>query len=300
MEANENEVIQMILKLQPVYFDKVWGGNAFRRLYGYPTGDSCGEAWGISAHPHGSSTVMNGPYRGKTLRALFDQEAHLFGNYHGDRFPILVKVISARTDLSIQVHPNDEYASQFDSLGKEECWFILDADNNTEILIGHDATSKDELRQAIFNHTITDLMRRHPIQAGDFFYIEAGTIHAICGGTTLLEVQQSSDITYRVYDYNRLHNGSLRELHVEHALDVINVPDKPLRTTHNNRYFHYNFFDNDAKTPHQADRHGDYIFVLDGTGRFDDVDVKAGDFIMVSANATYETEGQFRYQLTTF
>ena len=218
----------MIIKFQPIFFDKVWGGDDFKRLYDYPTGENCGEAWGISAHPNGSSIVRNGEYKGRTLLELFENEKQLFGHFKGDEFPILVKIISAKQNLSVQVHPNNKQAKKYNSLGKEECWTILDHEKNAKILIGHKALTKQEWLDALENNTVESLLNEYKIQKDDFFYIKAGTVHAICAGTALLEVQQSSDITYRLYDYNRLHNGKLRELHVEKGLDALKIPSEPL------------------------------------------------------------------------
>lgn len=289
----------MILLLEPVLFDKIWGGDAFARLYDFPSGPTCGEAWGISGHKNGSSIVRQGSFQGRTLRDLYQHEPALFGHPEEREFPILVKLISAADDLSIQVHPNDEQAKRLDSLGKEECWTILEAED-TDILIGHTATSKNEIRSALADNTILSLLRRHPIQAGDFFYIEAGTVHAIRKGTTLLEVQQSSDITYRLYDYLRPHNGALRELHIDEALECMTIPDKPILRESKETHFHYGLRQNDGLRTHIADDHGDYIFVMNGEGTFDDLPVQAGTFLMVSAKSTYTVQGNLHYQISTF
>lgn len=290
----------MVLKFEPVYFYKVWGGNSFKRLYNYPTTENCGEAWGISAHPHGSSIVKAGPYKGKSLRELYKSERQLFGNYSQPEFPILVKLISASQDLSIQVHPDDQYAKKFNSLGKDESWYIINTEPNTKINIGHHANSVLELEDAIINDRLTTLLNYFPIKHGDMFYIKAGTIHAICGGTTLLEVQQSSDITFRLYDYNRLHNGKLRELHIKDALKCIEVPDNKKWEPHENQYFIVDSLTNINKTKLSSNQHGDYIFILEGEGLFDDISVSSGDFIMVTADSEYTVEGDLKYKKIVF
>jgi len=184
------------------------------------------EQWGISAHPNGDDEVLNEEYSGKTLSALWKENPELFGNAKGDRFPLLTKIIDAHADLSIQVHPNDEYAAKNEngSLGKTECWYIMDAKPGTTIVIGHNAKNKDEVKSMIENGRWTDFIREVPVHKGDFFFIEPGTVHAIKGGTVILETQQSSDITYRVYDYDRLQDGKPRQLHVKQSIDVINAP----------------------------------------------------------------------------
>lgn len=291
----------MILKLKPVLFNKIWGGNKLKLNYNYPADNNCGEAWGISAHPNGSSIVDNSSFKGMTLKELFDNNKDLFGNYQGLEFPILVKVIDAKQNLSIQVHPDNAYAKQFDSLGKEECWYILDTDPNTEIIIGHKAKTHKELNIAIDNDSIETLVNSFPIQKDDFFYINAGTLHAICSGTTLLEVQQSSDITYRVYDYKRKQDdGTYRDIHKEQAKDVLTVPDNIVNKKHNDRYFTYNIINNTTSTNQTAHLHGDYVFIIDGKGTFDKTPVIKGDFIMVTSNTEYQVLGTLKYQITTF
>lgn len=184
------------------------------------------EQWGISAHPNGDDEVLNKEYAGKTLSTLWKQRPELFGNVKGDRFPLLTKIIDANADLSIQVHPNDEYAAENEngSLGKTECWYIMDAKPGTTIVIGHNAKNKEEVKSMIENGEWNDFIREVPVHKGDFFFIEPGTVHAIKGGTVILETQQSSDITYRVYDYDRLQDGKPRQLHVKQSIDVITAP----------------------------------------------------------------------------
>lgn len=154
----------------------------------------------------------------------------MFGGIDGQRFPLLVKIIDAKDDLSIQVHPDDTYAAEHEngSFGKMECWYILDCPENATLVIGHNAKTKEELEDMVNNKRWSDLIREIPVKKGDFIQIDPGTVHAIKGGLTILETQQNSDITYRVYDYDRLSNGQPRQLHVKQSLDVITVPAKPV------------------------------------------------------------------------
>lgn len=290
----------MIMKLQPVFFDKIWGGQKLRDQFGYHVSDKCGECWGISAHSNGSSTILNGIHQGKTLRDLYQNERQLFGDFEEAEFPILVKLIDASENLSIQVHPDNNYAKKSNSLGKEECWYILDSEENTEIIIGHKAQSKEEFETSIYHNSVESLVNSFPVHKGDFFYIKAGVLHAICKGTTLLEVQQSSDLTYRVYDYNRLENGLKRQLHIKEALDVLKIPDIPLKTTHENTYFNYDLITTYSEENFQSSNHGDYLFIIEGSGYFDDVPVQKGDFLMISANQHYHVKGSLYFQKTTF
>ena len=149
----------------------------------------------------------------------------LFGDAKGDRFPLLIKILDAHDDLSVQVHPDDAYAAEHEhgSLGKRECWYVLDAEPDTDIIIGQRARNRQELAQMIDEGRWDDMLNLVPIHKGDFFRIDPGTIHAIKGGTLILETQQSSDVTYRVYDYDRVGaDGKPRELHIRQSLDVVN------------------------------------------------------------------------------
>ena len=216
-----------LLLLEPVFKQMIWGGSRLKDDFGYDIpGDNTGECWAISAHPHGDCTLKNTEYKGKKLSWLWENHRELFGNIQDNIFPLLVKIIGAEDDLSIQVHPNDEYAAVHEngSLGKTECWYILDCKEDANIVIGHHAKDKKELADMIHEGRWNELIRTIPIKKGDFFQINPGCLHAIKGGTLLIETQQSSDITYRVYDYDRLSNGKPRELHVQQSIDCIEAP----------------------------------------------------------------------------
>ncbi len=217
-----------LIFLKPYCKDVIWGGNRLRSEYGYEgAGDKTGEAWVVSAMPGGESVVANGPFAGCTLRDLWRDHRELFGNAKGEAFPLLVKIIDAFDHLSIQVHPDDAYAAAKENgaNGKTECWYILDCDEGADIVIGHHAKTKEELRCMVEEGRWDDLINVIPLHKGDFFFITPGTVHAIRKGTLLLEIQQSSDITYRLYDYQRRQpDGSLRQLHLQQSMDVIRCP----------------------------------------------------------------------------
>jgi len=218
-----------ILFLDPVCTHNIWGGDRLWDEFHYMVPDrQTGECWGISANPQGESIVKNGRFRGMSLSVLWREHPELFGNIGGDRFPLLTKIIDARQDLSIQVHPDDRYAREHEngSLGKTECWYILDCPENARLVIGHNARSKEELREMIAQGRWNDFLRQVPVKKGDFIQIDPGTVHAIKEGFLILETQQNSDITYRLYDYGRLSDGKPRELHIEKSIDVITVPAK--------------------------------------------------------------------------
>lgn len=195
-----------IIKFDIVKHDKIWGN----------------EQWIVSAHPNGISKVTTENYKGLGLDELYDKHKELFGTSNLDEFPLLVKIIEADDHLSVQVHPDDEYAKKYEnSLGKSECWYVLDCEAEADIVIGHNLKDDEELKILIENNDLESKLNILPIKKGDFFYIPAGTIHAIRGGTKILEVQQSSDVTYRLYDYGRLENGQPRELHIDKSIDVV-------------------------------------------------------------------------------
>ncbi len=217
-----------ILFLKPQLKDVVWGGNKLRDEFGYEgAGDSTGECWGISAHPNGDCEIKNGTYAGKTLSALYAENRELFGGITAEEFPLLIKIIDAKQNLSIQVHPDDAYVKEHESCpyGKTECWYVMDCPEDASLVIGHNATTRDELKDMIHEGRYEELIKNVPVHKGDFLQIVPGTVHAIKGGFTILETQQSSDITYRVYDYGRLVDGKERPLHVQQSIDVITVPD---------------------------------------------------------------------------
>ncbi|MBS4195536.1 mannose-6-phosphate isomerase, class I [Lederbergia citri] len=218
------------LFLQPVFQERIWGGTALKEKFGYDIpSDHTGECWAISAHPNGPSIVKNGELAGKTLIDLWENHPELFGNQQSQVFPLLTKILDANADLSVQVHPNDEYANVHENgeLGKTECWYIIDCKEGAELIFGHTAQTKEEFVSMIENNQWDELLQRVKIKPGDFFYVPSGTIHALGEGTLVLETQQSSDTTYRLYDYDRPgQDGKPRELHIEKSIDVSTIPHR--------------------------------------------------------------------------
>lgn len=215
------------LFFQPVLQERIWGGESLKEFnYELPS-QTTGECWGISAHLNGPSIVKSGKYKGLTLRQLWDKHRALFGNYQAEQFPLLTKILDAKKDLSVQVHPNDEFANIYEhgELGKTECWYIIDCKEDAEIVYGHTAQNKEEFKEMVEQGNWDQLLQRKKIQPGEFFYVPSGTIHALCEGTLVLETQQSSNTTYRVYDYGRVDaDGNKRELHVEKSIAVSMIP----------------------------------------------------------------------------
>lgn len=212
------------LFFEPVFKERIWGGTRLRDMYGYDIPNSLtGEAWVISDHPHGRSLVRNGVLAGKTLDELMKEHPEFFGTGQHTSFPLLVKVLDARTDLSVQVHPDDEYAFTYEKgeRGKTEAWLVLAAEPGAKIVYGHRATDREQLKRMVEQGQWQDLLVEVPVQAGDFFFVPSGCLHALGAGVVVLEIQQSSDTTYRVYDYDRVDKeGNKRELHLEKALEV--------------------------------------------------------------------------------
>jgi len=204
------------IRLIPVEKEYIWGM----------------EYWCVSAYPGADCIVQGGVYDGRSLSSLWKEHREIFGNRAGDKFPLLTKIIVAREDLSIQVHPDDDYARAHEngSLGKNECWYILSCAPGTTIIIGHNAKDKAEMEHMIRNGEWKKFLREIPLHDGDFFQINAGTVHAIKGGSRILETQQNSDITYRVYDYGRKKDGKPRQLHVEQSIACIRAPFVPDET----------------------------------------------------------------------
>ena len=232
MNLTCNQKERQPIFLEPVFKERIWGGSRLRDEYGYaiPAEDT-GECWAISAHPNGDCVIRDGIYKGETLSGLFEKEPELFGNLGLDRFPLLIKIIDAKEDLSIQVHPDDAYAGVHEngSLGKTECWYVLDCKEDSTLVVGHNAKTREELEDMIRSGKWSELIREIPIHKGDFIQINPGCMHAIKGGVMVLETQQNSDVTYRVYDYDRLSDGKPRELHVQQSIDVITVPAAPVQ-----------------------------------------------------------------------
>lgn len=213
------------LFLEPVFKERIWGGKNLESFnYDIPS-EHTGECWGISAHENGSNVIKNGQHKGETLQNVWEKDKKLFGDSQLNKFPLLTKILDAEDELSVQVHPDDDYAKKHENgeLGKTECWYIIDCDENAEIIYGHHAKDKDHLRELIETEQWNNLFNRIKVNKGDFFYVPSGTVHAIGKGIRILETQQNSDTTYRIYDFDRTDvDGNKRELHIEKSIDVIN------------------------------------------------------------------------------
>lgn len=308
-----NELKQPLF-LEPVFQERIWGGTALKEKFGYEIpSDLTGECWAISAHPNGPSIVKNGEFAGKTLIELWNEQPSLFGNHQTEVFPLLTKILDANTDLSVQVHPNDEYANLHENgeLGKTECWYIIDCEDGAEIIFGHNAHTKEEFVELIEKGEWDHLLRKVEIKPGDFFYVPSGTIHALGKGTLVLETQQSSDTTYRLYDYDRVgQDGKLRELHIDKSIEVSAIPHRDAVATPEKstipgaditkfveaEYFTVYKWDIDGKAQFEF-KPFVLASVIDGEGTLaidgETYSIKKGDHFIIPANAgAFELEGK--------
>ena len=311
-----------ILKLNPVFKDYLWGGTKLRDEYGFESDLSkLAEGWMLSCHKDGENTIANGEFAGKTLTEVVKTNPDFLGE-NGNKFeyfPILIKLIDAKNDLSVQVHPDNEYAMRVEKeYGKTECWYILDCDEGAELIYGFNREiSSEEFKEKIADNTFLETVNKVKVKKGDLFFIEAGTLHAIGSGILLAEIQQNSNTTYRVYDYGRVGaDGKPRELHVEKAIDVTNcVP--PTRSTDPQgelvEYDNYStqlltecdlfsvkklsvkdFFDGVADEKSFVS-----VLVTDGVGTIDGIDIKKGDSLFVPANyGTFTINGNIEAIIT--
>lgn len=222
-----------ILKIKPVFKEMIWGGSLLKEKYQFDIpSNHTGEAWVVSAHEEGDCIIENGQFAGQSLSKVYRENRSIFGKGSNIKFPLLVKIIDAKQDLSIQIHPDDKFALMHDnSYGKTEAWLILDCQQQSKIIIGHHLASKRDFEENLANKILETKLNSFHIKKDDFFYIPAKTLHAICANTLVYEVQQNSNITYRVYDYNRVDfNGNTRALQSEKALEIIQFPDKPCQS----------------------------------------------------------------------
>lgn len=222
------------IKFTPIYKERIWGGNNLKRIFGRELPSNCiGESWELCSHSNGTSIVVNGSLAGKTLQELMvEYKEGIMGNKYANtnNFPLLIKIIDANENLSIQVHPEDEYAYRVEGeAGKTEAWYVANAKADAKIVYGlKENVTKENFIKAVETNTVGDIVKMVPVKAGDMVFVPAGIIHALLDGVMVYEVQQNSDTTYRVYDYNRVgDDGKSRELHTEKAIEVINFKEQP-------------------------------------------------------------------------
>ena len=306
------------LQFQPILKDRIWGGTKLKTYLNKPiTSEITGESWEISTVENSISIVSNGTLRGKSLNELINEfPEQVLGTkvykQFGKQFPLLFKYLDAREDLSIQVHPNDELAKKrHDSFGKTEMWYVMQADVDASLIVGFkEKSSPEEYLKALKNNTILDILDTKKVKKGDVFFLATGTVHAIGAGTVIAEIQQTSDITYRIYDFNREDaNGNKRELHVDLALEAINYDvveaqrhySKVVNTSNemiNCQYFTTNFIPLDGKVNFHKKNVSFSVFMC-VEGNFELIynaetyNYKTGDTILLPAEITdFEINGK--------
>lgn len=300
------------MKLKPVLKDTIWGGEKLKNLFGLDNGDKViAESWEVSVHPDGSSLTSDGTfadYIGKNPEAV---------DALGSDFPVLIKYIDAKRNLSVQVHPQDGYAREHENdNGKTEMWYIVQADEGAGIFCGFkNDTDKSEFLRKIKDGTVEDLLNFIPVKSGDCFLIEAGTVHAIGAGCVICEVQQNSNVTYRVYDYNRVDaNGNKRQLHLDKAMEVINfsafkdntgtenwknVSGGKLRKLTECKYFKCRELALDGEYEELNGSSFTAICVLDGVGEINGEKFTAGNSFFISCGEKFKISGNAKIILTT-
>lgn len=296
-----------ILKLNPVFKDYLWGGTKLRDEYGFESDlDKLAEGWMLSCHKDGQNAIINGTFANKTLNEVVDDNPDFLGE-NGKKFeffPILIKLIDAKNDLSVQVHPDNEYAMRVEKeYGKTECWYILDCEDDAELIYGFNRElSNVEFKKAVEENTFLDAVNKVKVKKGDLFFIEAGTLHAIGKGILLAEIQQNSNTTYRVYDYGRLGaDGKPRELHTEKAIDVT-ICTPPTRDANpegelivedgfsRQLLTKCDLFNVEKITVTEAftdiadNQSFVSVLIIDGTGKIDNIEIKKGDSLFIPAN----------------
>ncbi len=313
-----------IFKLSPAFKDYLWGGTRLRDDFNKKCDyDKVAESWELSCHKDGPSTIATGKFKGLTLEEYIEKEGKKVLGTDCDKFenfPILIKLIDAKDNLSVQVHPDNEYAQRVEGeYGKTEMWYVVDCDEGAELLYGFKKEiSKDEFASRIADNTLLDVVNSVPVHKGDVFFIEAGTLHGIGKGILIAEIQQNSNTTYRIYDYGRVgKDGKPRELHVDKAKDVTTLapakkyPETPVekfdgytsKLLSSCDYFTTYAVDIDSKAVLEADEKSfASLLILEGEGTVkgdEEVSFTKGDSIFISAGSgKFEVTGKCKLVLT--
>lgn len=299
------------IKFENLYYERIWGGRDLEKFRDNMPEGVIGESWDIACHRNGTGVIENGELKGMSFKELIEKfgEKVVGDKMDKNTFPLLIKLINANDKLSVQVHPDDEYAKKVENdLGKTEAWYVIDAKENASLIVGTKKCDKEIFKKAIENGDLTPYLNKIPVKKGDMFYVKSGLVHAICEGVTIAEIQQSSDTTYRVYDYNR---G--REIHVEKALDVIDfsLEGKNIKgiTIHEDgfdktilclsQFFTIQKYDIKTYVKEESDKDRFYLFTcVEGEGVIETekstVEIKFGDSILIPAYlGEYQLKGEF-------
>ena len=298
--------MEKILILKSYLQEKVWGSNNLKN-YGIKikNNQKIGEAWVVSGYENKSSIITNGKYKTVSLQELYKNHRELFNNYSSKQYPLLVKILDCNEKLSVQVHPDNKQASKLNSLGKNECWYILKAKKNANLVYGHNAKTKAEFKQLVENKQWSKLLKNKLVKKDDLIYVPSKTIHAIGDGIVLYELQQSSDITYRLYDYDRLENNVSRQLHIKESLSTIDAPfidnSKTIANAHDNYLVDNNYFCL-QKIENKLTKAYDYnnqaywlqLTVISGSGKIDNKKVEKGFTCLIVNNLSFNLTGNLK------
>jgi mannose-6-phosphate isomerase len=300
------------LKFKNIYFEKIWGGRDLDLFRNNLPAGNIGESWDVACHPHGTSVVANGKWEGKGLDELIKEHGHklLGSKIDLNWFPLLIKMINAKDKLSVQVHPNDEYGKAVEGeMGKTEVWYVVEALEGANLVVGTKECSKEDFKKAIESGNFDEYMNKVNVKKGDVYFVKSGLVHAIGEGVIIAEIQQNSDTTYRVYDYNR---G--RELHVEKALDVVDLnlrgeKSKGLTVRyegyHKTYYslgkdFSLELYDIMGKLDEESDEERFYAFTcVEGKGEIiferEEIEIYKGDSFLIPATmGSYVLQGSMK------
>jgi mannose-6-phosphate isomerase len=288
-----------VLKLKPALKDYLWGGTRLKTEFKMKSDlEKVAEAWVLSTYKDGPSVVLNGKYKGLTFTEALEKMGDSVLGTRGksfDFFPILIKLIDAKDKLSVQVHPDDEYALRVEGeYGKTEMWYIVDCEEGAQLYFGFkEEISKDEFKRRIEDNTLTEVLNSVPVKKGDVFFIESGTIHAIGSGILIAEIQQNSNTTYRVSDYGRLGaDGKPRPLHIEKALEVTSLTKPKVQENLEKNvlaeceYFKVKLLEVDGETEITVNEESfSSLLCLDGEVEVDDIVLNKGDCAFILANS---------------
>ena len=305
-----------VLFFKPIARPAIWGHTLVRDFFGYDDfPEGIGQSWSFSAQEGASTVCLSDPYKGKTLLELWKDHQELFG-HPGEEFPVIISLVGPEDDLSIQVHPDDEHAKKVGfPCGKNEAWYFIQSEESANIVYGHNAKDKEELQKYVDEDRWDDLIRHLDVHTDDFVYLPAGLLHALRKGNVVYEIQQSTDITYRFYDYHRKDaQGNERELHLDKAIDCLSYNPEDMKNnispvvTNWDHITQTVYISNDSFTVTKLEVNGTSSYVHDnyqlatvvkGEGTVDGTHIKVGDNFIIPTGCKVELDGTMTIMMTT-
>lgn len=308
--------MEMII-FEPIFKHKIWGGDWIAKNHKYvkriQIEQKVGEVWLLSGTDEDKTLVEEGQFKGYTINQLLEEKSELFGNRFYRKFPAIMKIIDAKEHLSIQIHPAK---SDLCNISKSECWYIIDCDEKAEVVIGHKALQEEEFLESVTNGTLEDILIKKYIKPGDFVYVPAGTIHAIRGGSLILEISEPDDVTYRIYDYGRKsESANHREINIEKAMESMIIPHREdricyemswgenLRITNfiENRIFFVQKWENRKSNRVDVKWNFALVYCLDGFGRLNGKKIEKGETYLLTFNIDeISLEGDFTFIISRY